>query len=189
MILMDLVDLGVHRFKHGGDLGDLRCLQEPGEPVRGHGQVGAWGLVDIVAVNMDKFIIEVVLGLACPSLRVKLSLGHRKTRLICSALRTVDVPVDVGGAVLLGFPFPRGAVALTLKIAPPRKGGKGGCSAVVSATVSIEPWDSEFGFSSKMVWRDAAVQEALKNVEAMKNECNGIAGSFCFLLYSNFSFC
>ena len=38
-------------------------------------------------------------------------------------------------------------------------------------------------------WRDAAVQEALKNVEAMKNECNGIAGSFCFLLYSNFSFC
>ena len=37
-------------------------------------------------------------------------------------------------------------------------------------------------------WRDAAVQEALKNVEAMKNECNGIAGSFCFLLYSNFLF-
>ena len=37
--------------------------------------------------------------------------------------------------------------------------------------------------------RDAAVQEALKNVEAMKNECNGIAGSFCFLLYSNFPFC
>ena len=36
--------------------------------------------------------------------------------------------------------------------------------------------------------RDAAVQEAL-NVEAMKNECNGIAGSFCFLLYSNFPFC
>ena len=31
--------------------------------------------------------------------------------------------------------------------------------------------------------RDAAVQEALKNVEAMKNECNGIADSFCFLLY------
>jgi hypothetical protein len=36
---------------------------------------------------------------------------------------------------------------------------------------------------------DAAVQEALKNVEAIKNECNGIASSFCFLLYSNFSFC
>ena len=35
---------------------------------------------------------------------------------------------------------------------------------------------------------DAAVQEALKSVEAMKNECNGIAGSFCFLLHSNFSF-
>ena len=37
--------------------------------------------------------------------------------------------------------------------------------------------------------RDAAAQEALKNVEAMKKECNGIAGSFCFLLYSNFPFC
>ena len=43
--------------------------------------------------------------------------------------------------------------------------------------------------------RDAAIQEALKNSEAMKNleaakkECNDIAGSFCFLLYSNFPFC
>ena len=43
--------------------------------------------------------------------------------------------------------------------------------------------------------RDAAIKEALKNLEAMKNleavkkECNGIAGSFCFLLYSNFPFC
>ena len=37
--------------------------------------------------------------------------------------------------------------------------------------------------------RDAAVQEALKNVEVMKKECDGIAGSFCFLLYSNFPFC
>ena len=42
--------------------------------------------------------------------------------------------------------------------------------------------------------RDAAIQEALKNSEAMKNleaakkECNGIAGSFCFLLYSKVSF-
>jgi hypothetical protein len=43
--------------------------------------------------------------------------------------------------------------------------------------------------------RDAAIQEALKNSEAMKSleaakkECNGIAGSFGFLLYSNFPFC
>ena len=29
--------------------------------------------------------------------------------------------------------------------------------------------------------KDAATQEALKNVEAMNNECNGIAGSSCFL--------
>ena len=43
--------------------------------------------------------------------------------------------------------------------------------------------------------RDAAIQEALKNSEAMKNleatkkECNGIAGSFCFLLHSNSPLC
>ena len=43
--------------------------------------------------------------------------------------------------------------------------------------------------------RDAAIQESVKNSEAMKNleavkkECNGIAGSFCFHLYSNFPFC
>ena len=43
--------------------------------------------------------------------------------------------------------------------------------------------------------RDAAFQEAQKNSEAAKNleavkkECNGIAGSFCFLLHSNSPFC
>ena len=39
----------------------------------------------------------------------------------------------------------------------------------------------------------AQVVEAEKQrdvaVEAMKNECNGIVGSSCFLLYSDFSFC
>ena len=43
--------------------------------------------------------------------------------------------------------------------------------------------------------RDAAIQESVKNSEAMKNleavkkECNDIAGSFCFLLHSNSLFC
>ena len=36
--------------------------------------------------------------------------------------------------------------------------------------------------------RDAAVQEALKNVEAMKKECNGIAGSFLFPFVFKFPF-
>ena len=43
--------------------------------------------------------------------------------------------------------------------------------------------------------RDAALQEARKNseavkdLEAMKKECNGIESSFCFFLYSNSLFC
>ena len=68
MILADLVDLVVRRFKHGGNLGDLWCLRELGELIGGLGQVGAWGLVYVMAVNTDKFIIEVALELAWPSL-------------------------------------------------------------------------------------------------------------------------
>ena len=63
-----------------------------------------------MAINTDKFIIEVAVELAWPSLRVKLSPGHHKGSLVCSVLHMIDVPVDVGSAVLLGFPFPRGAV-------------------------------------------------------------------------------
>ena len=48
---LDLVDLAVRRFKHDGDLGDLRCLREPSELVGSHNQVGALGLIDIMAVN------------------------------------------------------------------------------------------------------------------------------------------
>ena len=61
MILADLVDLTVHHFKHGGDLGDLWCLRELGDLVGGHCQIGARSLVDIVAVDTDKVIVEVAL--------------------------------------------------------------------------------------------------------------------------------
>ena len=62
----------MRRFKHGGDVGDLRRLWKPSDLLGGHGQVGAWGLVDVVAVNTDKFVIEVALELAWPSLQVEL---------------------------------------------------------------------------------------------------------------------
>ena len=45
---------------------------EPSELVSGHGQVGAWGLVDVMTINMDKFVVEVALEWAWPSLRVEL---------------------------------------------------------------------------------------------------------------------
>ena len=48
---MDLVDLAVRRFKHGGDLGDFWHLWKPSELIGSHDQVGAWGFVDVVAVN------------------------------------------------------------------------------------------------------------------------------------------
>ena len=63
-ILVDLLDLAVCSFKHHGDLGDLWCLLKSSKLISGHGQVGAWGLVDIVAVNTDKFVIKVALELA-----------------------------------------------------------------------------------------------------------------------------
>ena len=72
MILVDLIDLAVCRFKHGGNLGDLWCLREPGELIGNHIQVGAWSLVDVVAVDTDKFIVEVALEWVWPPLRVEL---------------------------------------------------------------------------------------------------------------------
>ena len=96
------------RFKHCGDLGDLRCLREPGELVGSHGQIGAWGFVDVMAVNTDKLVVEVALEWS--SLRVKLLLGPRKGSLVCSALCMVDVPVLASGTFLLGFTILRGAV-------------------------------------------------------------------------------
>ena len=38
-------------------------------------------------------------------------------------------------------------------------------------------------------WVVEAEKQRDATVEAMKNECKGIAGSSCFLLYSNFPFC
>ena len=52
VILVDLVDLAVRSFKHCGDLGDLWRLLEPSELISGHGQVGAWGLADVVAIAL-----------------------------------------------------------------------------------------------------------------------------------------
>ena len=141
MILADLVDLTVHRFEHGGDLGDLRSLREPGELVGGHGQVSAWSLVDVVTVDTEKIFVKV--AMERPPLRVELvvasGLSHRKGTLVFMALRAVDVPVFTSGAFLIGFAVPRGMSMMTLKIAPPRKGRRGGCSVKVSTRVSIEP--------------------------------------------------
>ena len=83
-------------------------MWEPGELIGGHCQISAWSLVDVVAVNTDKLIVEVVLE--WPSLIVKLLLGHRKGNLVCSALCVVDVLVLTSGAFLLGFIVSRGAV-------------------------------------------------------------------------------
>ena len=69
---MDLVDLAVRSFKHYGDLGNFWRLLEPSELISSHGQVGAWGLVDIMAVNMDEFVVEVTAEWAWPPLRVEL---------------------------------------------------------------------------------------------------------------------
>ena len=68
LILADLVDLAVYSFKHCGDLGDLWRLFELSELISGHGQVGAWGLIDIMAINMDEFIVEVAAEWAWPPL-------------------------------------------------------------------------------------------------------------------------
>ena len=113
MILVNIVDLTMRRFKHGSNLGNLWCLRELGELIGGHCQIGAWSLVDVVAVNTDKLIVEVVLE--WPSLIVKLLLGHRKGNLVWSTLCTVDVLVLTSGAFLLGFTVLRGAIDVNIE--------------------------------------------------------------------------
>ena len=65
---MDLINLTVCRFKHGGDLGELGRLWEAGELVGGHCQIGAWSLEDVVAVNAEKLFVEVAVEWEWPSL-------------------------------------------------------------------------------------------------------------------------
>ena len=68
LILADLVDLAVCSFEHCSDLGDFWFLLKPGKLIGGHGQVGAWGLVDIMAIDIDEFAVEVALEWAWPPL-------------------------------------------------------------------------------------------------------------------------
>ena len=64
---MDLIDLTVHCFKHGSDLGELGRLWEVGELIGGHCQIGAWSLEDVVVVNMEKLFVEVAVEREWPS--------------------------------------------------------------------------------------------------------------------------
>ena len=73
LIQVDLVDLAVCNFEHCSDLIDFWRLLEPGELIGGHAQVGAWRLVDVMAVDKDKFVVEVVLEWAWPPLRAALA--------------------------------------------------------------------------------------------------------------------
>ena len=72
LILANLVDLAVRSLKHCDDLGDFWRLLEPSKLISGHDQVGAWGLVDIMAIDTDEFVVEVVAEWAWPPLRVEL---------------------------------------------------------------------------------------------------------------------
>ena len=68
LILANLIDLTVSRFKHGSDLGELGCLRETSELIGGYCQISAWSLEDVVAVNTEKFFIEIAVERERPSL-------------------------------------------------------------------------------------------------------------------------
>ena len=111
---MNFIDLAVSRFKHGGDLGELRRLRETSELVGGYCQIGAWSLEDVVAIDMEKFFVEVVVERERSSLRIEpiipCSLGPHDGCLGFSPLRAVDVPVLPSNVLLLGFTVLRRAI-------------------------------------------------------------------------------
>ena len=102
------------RFKHGGDLSELGRLREMSELISGYCQIGAWSLEDVVAVDMEKFFIKVVVERERSSLRIEpiilSSLSPRDGCLVFSLLRAIDIPVLASGAFLISFAVPRGAV-------------------------------------------------------------------------------
>ena len=114
MILANLIDLTMSRFKHGGDLSELGRLRETSELIGGYCQIGAWSLEDVVAVDAEKFFIEVAVERERSSLRVKSiipsSLGHCKSVLVFTVPCTVDVPVFMSGMFFICFAVPRRAV-------------------------------------------------------------------------------
>ena len=111
---MNLIDLTVSRFKHGGDLGELEHLRETSKLVGGYYQIGAWSLEDVVAIDVEEFFIEVAVERERSSLRVKLiilsSLGPHDGCLVFSSLRMIDIPVLPSNALLLSFAVPGRAV-------------------------------------------------------------------------------
>ena len=68
LILANVINLTVCRFKHGGDLGELGRLREAGELVGGHCQIGTWSLEDVVAINAEKLFVKVAVEWKWPSL-------------------------------------------------------------------------------------------------------------------------
>ena len=152
---MNLIDLTVSHFKHGSNLGELRHLREMSELIGGYCQIGARSLEDVVAVDAEKFFVEVAVERERSSLRVKLiipsSLGPCDGCLVFSLLRVVDVLVLLSNALLLGFAVPRRVVDADVEDRAPRKGGRRNCSEKVLARVSVEPKDSEPGVSFGMV--------------------------------------
>ena len=89
-------------------------MREMSELIGGYCQIGAWSLEDVMAVNMEKFFIEVVVERERSSLRIEpiipSSLGPRNGRLVFLALRAVDVLVLPSNALLLCFTILRRAV-------------------------------------------------------------------------------
>ena len=67
LILANVINLTVCRFKHGGDLGELGRLREAGELIGGYCLIGAWSLENIVAVNVKKLFVEVAVEWEWPS--------------------------------------------------------------------------------------------------------------------------
>ena len=111
---MNLIDLTVSRFKHGGDLGELGRLRETSELVGGYYQIGTWSLENVVAVDVEEFFIEVAVERERSSRRVKLiilsSLSPRDGCLIFSPLCAVDVLAFPSSTLLLGLAVPRRAI-------------------------------------------------------------------------------
>lgn len=94
----------MRRLDQFGDLGEGWGLVQPSELIRGDGEVGAWSLVNFMATDLIKFIVEVAMEVILTSLATELvgihvGFGCYDGGFIVSAC----LPISVVGQTLLSF--------------------------------------------------------------------------------------
>jgi hypothetical protein len=151
------VDLNLHCFKHRSGLGIFRHLLDPSQLIHGDGDVGARGRLDIMPVDLKKFLIKDARNAVTSWLVYYASASGCACSgvcLFCAAPGAVGVPIFPSDTPGVSFSVPGNAVMADHEKFLRKRQGGGEVLVTVSVTVLVEPSDFAPGFSSKMGSRE-----------------------------------